>query len=196
MEEQVDAGAIVCQSVLEVERDEEFAKEESNPDVDDNFLFEDKIVSGRIPKQFIPAVEKGMRQSIGKGVLAEYPVVGMRMMLADGSYHDVDSSEMAFQAAARGMFREYMTKTKPQILEPVMFCEIECPEPAQGSIVGDLTSRRGIMESTDIKPDGSVLICCEIPLSETFGYATDLVDTKNGKNRFLSLEDSNLNFDI
>lgn len=106
------------------------------------------------------------------------------MMLADGSYHDVDSSEMAFQAAARGMFREYMTKTKPQILEPVMFCEIECPEPAQGSIVGDLTSRRGIMESTDIKPDGSVLICCEIPLSETFGYATDLRSMSQGQATF------------
>ena len=164
--------------------EEEFAKDENNPEVVDNFLFEEKIVSGRIPKQFIPAVEKGMRQSIVKGVLAEYPVVGMRMMLADGSYHDVDSSEMAFQAAARGMFREYMTKTKPQILEPVMFCEIECPEPAQGSIVGDLTSRRGIMESTDIKPDGSVLICCEIPLSETFGYATDLRSMSQGQATF------------
>ena len=169
---------------LEPLDEEEFAKDEDNPKVVDNFLFEDKIVSGRIPKQYIPAVEKGMRQSIFKGVLAEYPVVGMRMMLADGSYHDVDSSEMAFQAAARGMFREYMTKTKPQILEPVMFCEIECPEPAQGPIVGDLTSRRGIMESTDIKPDGSVLICCEIPLSETFGYATDLRSMSQGQATF------------
>ena len=147
-------------------------------------MFEEKIVSGRIPKQFIPAVEKGMRQSITKGVLAEYPVVGMRMMLADGSYHDVDSSDMAFQAAARGMFREYMPKTKPQILEPVMFCEIECPEVSQGSIVGDLTSRRGIMESTDINPDGSVLIQCEIPLSETFGYATDLRSMSQGQATF------------
>jgi len=112
------------------------------------------------------------------------PVVGMRMMLADGSYHDVDSSEMAFQAAARGMFREYMPKTKPQILEPVMFCEIECPEVSQGSIVGDLTSRRGIMESTDINPDGSVLIQCEIPLSETFGYATDLRSMSQGQATF------------
>ncbi len=162
----------------------EFAKDENNPPVVDGFLFEEKIVSGRIPKQYIPAVEKGMRQSIVKGTLAEYPVVGMRMFLADGSYHDVDSSEMAFQAAARGMFREYMPKTKPQLLEPVMFCEIECPEVSQGSIVGDLTSRRGIMESTDIKPDGTVLICCEIPLSETFGYATDLRSMSQGQATF------------
>ena len=162
----------------------EYAKDEDNPKVEDSFLFEEKIVSGRIPKQYIPAVEKGLRQSILKGTLAEYPVVGMRMFLADGSYHDVDSSEMAFQAAARGMFRETMPKTKPQLLEPVMYCEIECPEASQGSIVGDLTSRRGIMESTDINPDGSVLICCEIPLSETFGYATDLRSMSQGQATF------------
>lgn len=162
----------------------EFEGQEDAPEIKDGFLFEEKIVSGRIPKQYIPAVEKGMRQSLDKGVLAEYPVVGMRMMLADGSFHEVDSSEMAFQAAARGMFREYMPKTKPQLLEPVMFCEIECPEASQGAIVGDLTSRRGIMESTDIKPDGSVLICCEIPLSETFGYATDLRSMSQGQATF------------
>lgn len=169
---------------LEPFDEEEYAADEDNPPVKDNFLFEEKIVSGRIPKQFIPAVEKGMRQSIVKGVLAEYPVVGLRMFLADGAYHDVDSSEMAFQAAARGMFREYLPRTKPQILEPVMFCEIECPEASQGSIVGDLTSRRGIMESTDIKADGSVLIVCEIPLSETFGYATDLRSMSQGQATF------------
>ena len=164
--------------------EEAFEQEEGGPQLKDGFLFEDSIVSGRIPKQYIPAVEKGMRQSIPKGILAEYPVVGLRMMLADGAYHDVDSSEMAFQAAARGMFREFMPKTKPQLLEPVMTCEIECPDAAQGSIVGDLTSRRGIMESTDIKPDGTVLILCEIPLSETFGYATDLRSMSQGQATF------------
>ena len=163
---------------------ENYEPEEGKPEAKDSFLFEDSIVSGRIPKQYIPAVEKGLRQSIEKGTLAEYPVVNMRMMLADGAYHDVDSSEMAFQAAARGMFREYMPKTKPQLLEPVMLCEIECPEASQGSVVGDLTSRRGIMESTDIKPDGTVLITCEIPLSETFGYATDLRSMSQGQATF------------
>jgi elongation factor G len=157
---------------------------EEDVEVKDGFIFEDKIVSGRIPKQFIPAVEKGLRGSIGKGVLAEYPVVGLRCFLADGSYHDVDSSEMAFSAAARGMFREYMPKTKPQILEPVMLLEIESPDQFQGGIVGDLTSRRGIMESTDVREDGTVLIVCEVPLAETFGYATDLRSMSQGQATF------------
>ena len=153
-------------------------------DSEEVFLFEDSIVSGRIPKQFIPAVEKGMIQSVAKGVLAEYPVVGLKCHLQDGSYHDVDSSEMAFQTAARGMFREYMPKTKPVILEPVMRIEIEAPENFQGGIVGDLTSRRGIMESTDVTPDGTVSILCEIPLSETFGYMTDLRSMTQGQGTF------------
>ena len=164
--------------------DEEALEEEEKETVKDSFIFEEKIVSGRIPKQFIPAVEKGLRQSITKGVLAEYPVVGLKCNLLDGSYHDVDSSEMAFQTAARGMFREYLPKTKPILLEPVMKVEIEIPEPFQGPVVGDLTSRRGIMESTDVKPDGSVLILCEVPLSETFGYATDLRSMTQGQGTF------------
>ncbi len=164
--------------------DEEGLEEEEKETVKDNFIFEESIVSGRIPKQFIPAVEKGLRQSIVKGVLAEYPVVGLKCHLKDGSYHDVDSSEMAFQTAARGMFREYLPKTKPILLEPVMKVEIEIPEAFQGPVVGDLTSRRGIMESTDVKPDGSVLILCEVPLSETFGYATDLRSMTQGQGTF------------
>lgn len=153
-------------------------------DSEEVFCFEESIVSGRIPKQYIPAVEKGLRDAVNKGVLAEYPVVGLRVHLKDGSYHDVDSSEMAFQTAARGMFREYMPKTKPVILEPVMRIEIESPEQFQGGIVGDLTSRRGIMESTDVAPDGTVSILCEIPLSETFGYMTDLRSMTQGQGTF------------
>ena len=148
------------------------------------FCFEESIVSGRIPKQYIPAVEKGLVSAIDKGTLAEYPVVGLKCHLQDGSYHDVDSSEMAFQTAARGMFREYMPKTAPVILEPVMKIEIESPENFQGGIVGDLTSRRGIMESTDVQPDGSVIIVCEVPLSETFGYMTDLRSMTQGQGTF------------
>ncbi len=151
---------------------------------DERFVFEDSVVGGRIPKQFIPAVEKGLRTSIVKGTLAEYPVVGLKCHLIDGSYHDVDSSEMAFQTAARGMFREYMPKTKPVLLEPVMLVEIESPESFQGGIVGDLTSRRGIVESTDVKADGTVTIMCEVPLSETFGYATDLRSMSQGQATF------------
>ncbi len=148
------------------------------------FVFEDSIVSGRIPKQYIPAVEKGMRTAITKGILAEYPVVGLKVHLEDGSYHDVDSSEMAFQICARDTFKEFMGKTKPVILEPVMKVEIETPENFQGGIVGDLTSRRGIMEATDMQPDGSVKILCEVPLSETFGYATDLRSMTQGQGTF------------
>ncbi|MCH2182832.1 MAG: elongation factor G [Mariniblastus sp.] len=151
---------------------------------EETFVFEDKIVSGRIPKQYIPAVEKGFRQSIDKGTLAEYPVVDVKFFLDDGSYHDVDSSEMAFQICARTTFREYMPKTKPVLLEPVMKVEIECPEAFQGGIVGDLTSRRGIMEATDMQPDGSVVVLCEVPLAETFGYATDLRSMTQGQGTF------------
>lgn len=151
---------------------------------EDSFIFEEKIVSGRIPKQYIPAVEKGFRQSIDKGTLAEYPVVNVKFFLDDGSFHDVDSSEMAFQICARSTFREYMPKTKPVLLEPVMKVEIECPEAFQGGIVGDLTSRRGIMEATDMQPDGSVVVLCEVPLAETFGYATDLRSLTQGQGTF------------
>ncbi len=153
-------------------------------DSEETFVFEDSIVSGRIPKQYIPAVEKGFRQSVEKGVLAEYPVVNVKFHLKDGSYHDVDSSEMAFQICARTTFREYMPKTKPVLLEPVMQVEIECPENFQGGIVGDLTSRRGIMEATDMQPDGTVKILAEVPLSETFGYATDLRSLTQGQGTF------------
>jgi elongation factor G len=154
---------------------------EDNPEP---FEFEESIVSGRIPKQFVPAVEKGMRSMIGQGTLAKYPVVHFKCHLKDGSYHDVDSSEMAFQICAKDTFREFFPKTKPVILEPVMRVEIEAPEQFQGGIVGDITSRRGIIESTDSQADGSALIVCEVPLSETFGYATDLRSMTQGQGTF------------
>ncbi len=153
-------------------------------DAEETFEFEDSIVSGRIPKQYIPAVEKGFRTIIGKGTLAEYPVVGLKVHLKDGSYHDVDSSEMAFQICAKDCFREFMPKTKPVLLEPVMHIQIEAPENFQGGIVGDLTSRRGIIESTDIQPDGTSMIVAEVPLSETFGYATELRSLTQGQGTF------------
>ncbi|MGI9517646.1 MAG: elongation factor G [Pirellulaceae bacterium] len=159
-----------------IERDEE------NADLE--YVFEDSIVSGRIPKQYIPAVNKGFRTSVDKGTVAEYPVVDFFVHLKDGSYHDVDSSEMAFQTAARGCFRENMPKTKPVLLEPVMRVEIESPETFQGGIVGDVTSRRGMIESTDVNSDGTSVVICEVPLSETFGYATDLRSMTQGQGTF------------
>ena len=153
-------------------------------DSEESFVFEESIVSGRVPKQYIPAVQKGFRAALDKGVLAQYPVVNFKVHLKDGSYHDVDSSEMAFQICAKDTFRNYMPKAKPVLLEPVMAVQIESPETYQGGIVGDLTSRRGIMESTDMQPDGSMMITAEVPLSETFGYATDLRSLTQGQGTF------------
>ena len=151
---------------------------------EDSFEFEDSIVSGRIPKQFIPAVEKGFRSMITKGSLAEYPVVDLKVHLKDGSFHDVDSSEMAFQICARDCFRHNMPKTKPVILEPIMHIEIEAPDNFQGPIVGDLTQRRGIIVSTETQADGNLHAVCEVPLAETFGYATDLRSLTQGQGTF------------
>ena len=120
---------------------------ESNSE--DSFEFEDHVVGGRIPKQYIPAVEKGFRDILGKGPVAEYPVVGTRIDLEDGSYHDVDSSEKAFYTAAQGCFREYFKQAAPKLLEPIMNVEIEVPTDFQGTVVGDIIKRRGIMSSND-----------------------------------------------
>ncbi|MCA9193617.1 MAG: elongation factor G [Planctomycetales bacterium] len=147
------------------------------------FEFEEHIVGGRIPKQFIPPVEKGFRDSLGKGPLAEFPVVGVRFDLRDGSYHDVDSSERAFYICAQGCFRETMQKSKPMLLEPIMKCELECPELYQGDVVGDVIRRRGLIGSTDIR-DGVSYVTAEVPLAETFGYATDLRSMTKGQGTF------------
>ncbi len=147
------------------------------------FEFEEHVVGGRIPKQFIAPVEKGMRDSLSKGPLAEFPVVGVRIDLRDGSYHDVDSSERAFYIAAQGCFRESILKSKPMLLEPIMKCEIECPELYQGDVVGDVIRRRGLIVSTDIRDTVSYIIA-EVPLAETFGYATDLRSMTKGQGTF------------
>lgn len=147
------------------------------------FEFEEHVVGGRIPKQFIPPVEKGMRDSVGKGPLAEYPVVGVRIDLRDGSYHDVDSSERAFYICAQGCFRESMAAAKPVLLEPIMKVELECPESYQGDVVGDVIRRRGLIVSTDSR-DAISYVIAEVPLAETFGYATDLRSMTKGQGTF------------
>jgi elongation factor G len=150
---------------------------------DDTFVFEENIVGGRIPKQYIPSIEKGFRLSCERGPLARYPVVGVKVVLDDGSYHEVDSSDKAFQTAAGGCFRQLFPETKPAILEPLMMMEIECPEDYQGSVTGDIISRRGIVSSSDAR-DGVALINVEVPLVETFGYATDLRSMTKGQGIF------------
>ncbi|MEZ6089194.1 MAG: elongation factor G [Pirellulaceae bacterium] len=152
-------------------------------DSEGSFEFEDKVVQGRIPKQYIPAVEKGFRDSLQKGPVAEYPVVGTKVTLNDGAYHDVDSSEKSFHTCARECFREYFKKASPVLLEPIMQVELECPESFQGAVVGDVTSRRGMITNTDIR-DNVSYISAEVPLAETFGYATDLRSMTQGQGTF------------
>jgi elongation factor G len=152
-------------------------------DAEEEFEFVEKVVGGRIPKQFIPSVEKGFRSSLLKGPVAEFPVVNCRVVLNDGSYHDVDSSDKAFQTASRDCFRKTFPQTKPALLEPIMTFDIECPENFQGAIVGDLTSRRGIITATDVR-EGVCKISAEVPLAETFGYTTDLRSMTQGQGDF------------
>ena len=152
-------------------------------DAPEAFVFEEEIVGGRIPKNFIPSIEKGLRESIIKGPVAEYPVVQTKVVVIDGSYHEVDSSDRAFQTCARDCFRIMFPETKPALLEPVMKLEIELPENFQGTVVGDLISRRGMIVNTDMR-DGITNIIAEVPLAETFGYATDLRSMTQGQGTF------------
>ncbi len=152
-------------------------------DAEELFEFEDTITGGRIPKEYIPSVEKGFRSAMEKGPLAGYPIEGIKTVLEDGSYHEVDSSDMAFQIAARNCFRETFLKMKPALLEPCMTLEIECPSDFQGSVVGDVASRRGIVSSTEAQGNTTVIIA-EVPLAETFGYSTDLRSMTQGQGTF------------
>ena len=152
--------------------------------VDETFLFEEKIVGGRIPKQYIPAIEKGLRKSLEKGPIAGFPVVNLHYLVLDGSYHEVDSSDMAFQICAQTTMREYFKKTQPCLLEPVMKITIEVPQQFQGPVVGDLSQRRGVIVNTETKL-GMTRIEGEVPLAETFGYATQLRSMTQGQGTFL-----------
>ena len=152
-------------------------------DAEEPFEFENNVTGGRVPKEYIPAVEKGFRQITQQGPLAEFPIVGLRAVLDDGSSHDVDSSEMAFRLAARNCLRETFLKMRPTLLEPVMKIEIEVPSEFQGSVVGELSSRRGIISATEIRGPLTT-IRGEVPLAETFGYATDLRSMSQGRGTF------------
>ena len=147
------------------------------------FEFENDVVQGRIPKEYIPSVEKGFRAVLNKGPIAGFPIVGVKATLEDGSYHEVDSSDMAFQICAQNCFRETFLKTKPVLLEPVMKVEIEVPTSFQGPVVGNLTSRRGMIMSSEVHGNTAV-IEGEVPLAETFGYSTDLRSMTQGQGTF------------
>ncbi len=152
-------------------------------DAPEPYEFVDKVTGGRIPREYIPSVEKGFRDSFSKGPVAGFPIVGVQTVLEDGSYHEVDSSDMAFQICARNCFRETFLKMKPVLLEPVMKLEVEVPVSFQGSVTGELTSRRGMIVSSEVQGPIAV-IEAEVPLAETFGYSTDLRSMTQGQGTF------------
>jgi len=145
-----------------------------------DFEFLDEVKGGVVPKEFIPAVRKGIESTIQSGVMAGFPVVDVRVALYDGSYHEVDSSEQAFKAAASICFKEAFKLASPQLLEPIMAVEIVTPEEYMGNVNGDVSSRRGIIQSMEDGPSGKI-IRCEVPLSEMFGYATSLRSATQGR---------------
>jgi elongation factor G len=149
----------------------------------DGYEFADKIVGGKIPKEYIPAVDAGIREAMDAGVLAGYPVVDVKIELIDGSYHDVDSSERAFKIAGSMAFKDAMKRAKPKLLEPVMAVEVTTPEDYLGDVMGNLNGRRGRIES--MSPLGNAqVIKAAVPLSEMFGYATDLRSMTQGRADF------------
>ncbi len=153
---------------------------EVEPNPGKGFEFENKIVGGTIPKEYIPAVEKGVREALDTGVLAGYPVVDIKVRLTDGSYHDVDSSEIAFKIAASMAFKEACRRAKAVLLEPVMDVEVVTPEEYMGAIVGDLNSRRGRIISMEAR-SGSQVIRAQVPLATMFGYATEMRSMTQGR---------------
>ncbi len=146
----------------------------------DGFEFVNAIKGGVVPREYIPAVEKGVIEAMGSGVIAGYPVIDIKVTLYDGSYHDVDSSEHAFKAAAMQGFRGGCLKADPTLLEPIMRVEVVTPEEYMGSVTGDLNSRRGMISEMDEIPNGKV-VRAEVPLSEMFGYATSLRSVTQGR---------------
>ncbi len=147
-------------------------------------LFENKIVGGAIPKEYIPAVQKGIMEAADSGVLAGYPVVDMMVTLTDGSFHEVDSSEMAFKIAASMAFKEGVQKGHPVLLEPMMKVEIVVPEEYLGDIIGQVNSRRGSILGMEVRPGNAQAIRAMIPLAEMFGYATELRSATQGRGVF------------
>ena len=146
----------------------------------DGFEFVSEIVGGVVPKEYIPAVEKGVKEAVYNGVIAGYPVVDVKVTLYDGSFHDVDSSEMAFKIAGSMAFRDGARLADPRLLEPIMKVEVVTPEEHMGDVVGDLNRRRGMVGGMTDSPSGKV-VASEVPLSEMFGYATDLRSATQGR---------------
>lgn len=158
-------------------------------DISEEFKFVNNIVGGKIPKEYIPAVEKGFREALMNGVLAGYPVLGVQATLYDGSYHDVDSSEMSFKICAIQAFKEGMKKANPVLLEPIMAVEIVTPDDYAGDIIGNINSRRGRVENMEDK-NKSKIITAKVPLANMFGYSTDLRSMSQGRANYSMQFDS------
>jgi elongation factor G len=145
------------------------------------YEFVDAIKGGVVPREYIPAVDKGLQETLPNGVLAGFPVVDVKVTLFDGSYHDVDSNENAFKMAASMAFKDAMRKASPVLLEPMMAVVVETPEDYMGNVMGDLSSRRGIVQGMDDIPGGMKEVRAEVPLAEMFGYATQLRSLTQGR---------------
>jgi elongation factor G len=146
----------------------------------EGYKFENALVGGVVPKEFVPAVDKGVQEQMGNGVLVGYPLVDMKVTLFDGSYHDVDSSEMAFKIAGSIALRQGVMDATPVLLEPVMKVEVTTPDEYMGDVIGDLNRRRGVIQGMD-EESGSLVVRAEVPLGEMFGYATDLRSATQGR---------------
>ena len=158
---------------------------EENKDTEDqNFKFHNNIKGGSIPTEFIGACEKGFNDIMEKGPLAAFPLINVEVFLEDGKYHDVDSSDMAFRIASRQAMRQAIGKANAQLLEPIMKVEVTTPDEYQGSVIGDLSSRRGMIQGSETDPNGEVIINAFVPLSEMFGYSSDLRSMSAGKASF------------
>jgi elongation factor G len=144
------------------------------------YQFVDKVTGGRIPREYIPAVDQGIQQALDAGVLAGYPTVDVKATLVDGSYHDVDSSEMAFKIAGSMAFKEGARKAAPVLLEPIMSVTCVTPDDYMGDVMGDLSSRRGKIEGMEAEGNNQV-VRAQVPLSEMFGYSTDLRSRTQGR---------------
>ena len=147
------------------------------------YVFENKVVGGSIPKEYIPAIDNGVKEAMSSGVLAGFPVIDVKVTVVDGSYHDVDSSEMAFKVAGSMAFKKGVVQAQPVILEPMMKVEVTIPEEYMGDVMGDVNSRRGRIEGMDPRM-GSQVIRAKVPLSEMFGYATDLRSRTQGRGTY------------
>jgi elongation factor G len=166
--------------VIDVEPLTEILKTELELEADDHYVFENKVVGGSVPKEYVPSVDAGIKEAMESGILAGYPMVDVKVTLVDGSYHDVDSSEMAFKIAGSMAIKEAARKAGIQLLEPVMDVEVVTPEDYMGDVMGDLSGRRGLIQGSEPRGNATV-IKARVPLSEMFGYATDLRSMTQGR---------------